>query len=145
VLPASAVKMISLLCQPGRQSAWRSERRTDTNFHAGFAPPASDGYGFMAALPRTWIPVPQWGDWPYLIGWRHDRDRAVLTYCEGDLAVELADDHASYVRLLRRTTEQIAASPKDRDAFLAWLDKTLACRPDTDADKHATPMAQEDA
>jgi hypothetical protein len=125
------------------ESAWRSERRADTNFNAGFAPPGGDGYSFMAALPRTWIAVPQWGDWPYLIAWRHDRDRAVLTYCEGDLSVEIADDHTSYVGLLRRTTDQIAASPEDGAAFLAWLDKTLACRADTD--KHATPTAQEDA
>lgn len=128
MLPSSATKMIALLCQPAMESAWRSERRTDTSFHAGFAPPGGDGYSFIAALPRTWIAVPQWGDWPYLIGARHDRDRAVLTYCEGDLSVEVADDHDSYVRLLRRTTEQLAATPEDGASFLAWLDKTLACR-----------------
>jgi hypothetical protein len=102
-----------------------------SSFHAGFAPPGDDGYSFMAALPRTWNVVPQWGDWPYLVGARHDRDRAVLTYCEGDLAIELADDHDSYVQLLHRTTGEIAASAEDGTDFLALLDKTLGCRSET--------------
>ena len=128
MLPASAAKMIALLCQPGMESAWRSERREHSSFHAGFAPPRGDGYSFIAALPRTWILVPQWGDWPYLIGAHHNRDRAVLTYCEGDLAIEVADNHDSYVELLRRTTEEIPASADDGATFLAWLEKTLSHR-----------------
>ena len=73
MLPATAQGIIALLCQPGMQSAWRSERRPTSTFHAGFAVGRGDGYDLIAKLPRTWQVVPEWGDWPYLIGWRHER------------------------------------------------------------------------
>jgi len=125
MLPSNASGIIALLCQPGMESAWRNERRPTSSFHAGFAPSGGDGYSFMAALPRDWVAVPDWGEWPYLIGWRHDPDRSVLIYCEGDLSVEVADDLTSYIELLRLTTEEMAASAEDGSAFLARLDKTL--------------------
>lgn len=122
MLPATATEMIALLSQPGMESAWRSERRPDSIFHAGFAAHGGDGYGFMAALPPSWQPVPEWGDWPYLIGWRNDRDQAVMTYCESDVSVEVADHRDGYLRLLRRTTNELAASRADADEFLRRLD-----------------------
>jgi hypothetical protein len=118
--------MIALLCQPGMASAWRNERRSDSNFHAGFAPHGGDGHDFIAALPASWQVVPEWGDWPYLIGWHNNRDRAVMTYCEGDLSVEVADHLDGYIRLLRRTTKEIATSPEDGANFLRRLDSALA-------------------
>jgi hypothetical protein len=133
MLPATAAGMIGLLCQPGIESARRSERRPDSNFHAGFACHAGEGYDFMAALPAGWQPAPEWGDWPYLIGWRHDRDRAVMTYCEGDLSIEIADTVDAYLRLLRRTTEQIAANPEDSVNFLRLLDAAHAEPPTSPA------------
>jgi hypothetical protein len=121
MLPATAADLIALLCQPGMESAWRSERRSDSSFHAGFAPPGGDGYDVLAALPASWQLVPEWGDWPYLIGWRHNRDRAVMTYCEGDLSVEVADDHDAYLDLLRRTTADMPASEQDAARFLTRI------------------------
>ncbi len=116
MLPATAAGMIALFCRPGMQSAWRSERRPDSHFHAGSAAASGgDGYDFMAALPASWQPVPEWGDWPYLIGWRNDPERAVLTYCEGDISVEVADDRLSYLNLLARTTRQLTPAYEDRD------------------------------
>ena len=119
MLPATATEMIALLCQPGMESAWRSERRPDSSFHAGFAAHGGDGYDFMAKLPPSWQAVPEWGDWPYLIGWRNDLDRAVMTYCEGDLSVEVADDRDGYLRLLRRTTNELAGSLARRRRVLS--------------------------
>ena len=128
MLPSTANGIITLLCQPGMESAWRSERRPTSTFEAGFAPLGCDGYSFMSHLPRPWQVVPEWGDWPYQIGWRHNPDRAVLVYCEGDISVETADDLESYVDLLRRTTKEMPASHEDGAAFLARLDKTLENR-----------------
>ena len=129
MLPATAAGVIALFCQPGMQSAWRSERRPDSHFHAGSASASGgDGYDFMAALPANWQPVPEWGDWPYLIGWRNDPERAILTYCEGDLSVEVADTPDAYLRLLRRASEQMPASPADGAAFIGRLDAALAER-----------------
>jgi hypothetical protein len=122
MLPSTATGVIALLCQPGMESAWRTERRATSSFHASFAPPGSDGYSFMAALPRDWAAVPEWGDWPHLIAWRHNPDHAVLTYCEGDLSVEVADDHTAYLELLRRTTAELAQSDADAERFLTRLE-----------------------
>jgi hypothetical protein len=120
MLPATAQGIIALLCQPGMESAWRNKRRPTSTFHAGFAG-GGDGYDLMAKLPRSWQPVPQWGDWPYLIGWRHNHDRAVLIYCEGDLSVEVAHDQPAYLDLLDRTTRELADDPDDRAQLLRSL------------------------
>ncbi len=129
MLPATAAGMIALFCQPGMASAWRSERRPDSHYHAGSAAASGgDGYDLMAALPGCWQPVPEWGDWPYLVGWRNDHERAVLTYCEGDLSVEVADTPDAYLRLLHRTSQQIPATPDDGAASTARLDAALTDR-----------------
>ena len=121
MLPATAAEMIALLCQPGMESAWRNERRSDSSVHAGFAAHGGDGYDFMATLPRSWRIVPEWGDWPYLIAWRNDRDHAVVTYCEGDLSVEVADSSSSYHQLLACTTRELTLEPEDCERYLALL------------------------
>jgi hypothetical protein len=125
MLPATAQGIIALLCQPGMESAWRNKRRPTSTFHAGFTG-GGDGYDLMAKLPRSWQVIPQWGDWPYLIGWRHNHDRAVLIYCEGDLSVEVADDERAYLDLLERTTRELADDPDDRARLLRSL--SLAAR-----------------
>jgi hypothetical protein len=121
MLPATAQGIIALLCQPGMESAWRSERRRTSTFHAGFAIGGGDGYDFIAKLPGSWQVIPEWGDWPYLIGWHHQQERAVLIYCEGDLSVEVADDERAYLDLLERTTHELAEDPDDRARLLRSL------------------------
>ena len=125
-LPESAAGMVECFCQPGMASAWRTERRQDSSLYAGFAYGFDDGYSLMAALPAAWKAEPHWGDWPYQIGWRHDRDLAVLIYCEGDLAIEIADDQAAYAELLRRTNAELALSSEDERDFVDWLTRRLA-------------------
>jgi hypothetical protein len=124
-LPETATGMVGRFCQPGMASAWRSEQREHSTFHAGFAY-GFDGYGLMAALPSTWQAEPHWGDWPYYVGWRHDQDRAVLIYCEGDLSIEIADSQEAYLELLRRTNHAMTSTSEDERAFLDWLEAHLA-------------------
>jgi hypothetical protein len=130
MLPATAQGIIALLCQPGMESAWRSERRPTSTFHAGFAIGGGDGYDLIAKLPGSWQVVPEWGDWPYLIGWRHQQDRAVLIYCEGDLSVEVADDERAYLDLLERTTRDLAEDPDDRARLLRSLSLAVSSSED---------------
>jgi hypothetical protein len=124
-LPETATGMVERFCQPGMGSAWCSELRTTSTFHAGFAYGIDDGYSLMGNLPTSWKAEPHWADWPYEIGWRHDRDRAVLIYCEGDLSIEIADSHDAYLELLRRTNTEMALSTEDEQAFLDWLGRRL--------------------
>ena len=130
MLPATAQGIIALLCQPGTQSAWRSERRPMSTFHAGFAIGGGDGYDLIAKLPGSWQVIPEWGDWPYLIGWHHHQDRAVLVYCEGDLSVEIADDERAYHDLLKRTARDLAEDPDDRARLLRSLSLAVSSSAD---------------
>jgi hypothetical protein len=125
-LPATAIGILAHFCQPGMASAWRSEQRERSFYNAGFAHGFDTGYDLVAVLPGTWRIEPHWGEWPYYIGWRHDRDLAVLIYCEGDLSVEIAEDRAAYLELLRRTNAELAMSTEDEQAFLDRLASWLA-------------------
>lgn len=105
----NAHQLIDLLCVPLGQhaSAWTSERDETKRCtrHAGFAgyPFADDGYDFMARAvgddgsfvapnaTQAIRAVPEAGDWPYVIVMWAPAERAVIHYCEGDLAVEIYD------------------------------------------------------
>lgn len=106
----TAAGVIARLCQPGMASGWRDRRDEEarTSTRAGFAgyPYVDDGYELMGGLPREWQILPEVGDWPYNMVWAHPGDRALLRYCEGDLAVEIADDAEAFRALVARERKE---------------------------------------
>jgi len=114
-------RIVETYCRPGFASAWRRERRRHSHFHAGFF--RGGGYLLMelvaggrweitgqAATPFR--VMPEVGDWPLVIFWRNDRERAVLRYCEGDLGVEVFDSDERYrAELERLRREHASAEP----------------------------------
>lgn len=111
----TAQRVIDRLCVPegGRASSWTTERRNGFMFHAGFAPLFS-GYEFVAAL-GAWEPgslirlLPDGGEWPYSFSLAADSERAMIDYCEGDVAVRVYDDEGSYWQALAEHAEGRAA------------------------------------
>jgi hypothetical protein len=104
----------NLFCQPGMASSWRDDRdhRRRVTRYAGAASyamtyPATygfdDGYSMMGALPSNWQLISEAGDLPYLMFWADPAQRALLSYCEGDFAIDVADDDAAFRDLVRRT------------------------------------------
>jgi hypothetical protein len=102
----TAQQIIDRLCVPEgeRASSWTTERRDGFMFHAGFAP-LVDGYEFVAALSAwEWHnPIrllPDGGEWPYSFSLAADAEKAMIDYCEGDIAVRVYDDEDGYRRAL---------------------------------------------
>lgn len=102
----NAERVIKAFCVPlGEQaSAWRSERRADHTFHAGFAM-VGDGYEFVGAL-GAWENgghirlLPDGGLFPYSYSLADDLGRSIIDYCEGDVGVRVFDELEAYVRAL---------------------------------------------
>lgn len=102
----NAQLVIERLCVPlgERACAWRSERRGDHAFHAGFIRDV-DGPGFVAAL-GAWENgghirlLPDGGEFPYSFSLADDLGLAMIDYCEGDIAVRVFDEPETYIRAL---------------------------------------------
>jgi hypothetical protein len=110
---ATVERLRDLFCQPGMESSWRSGRSDERRVtrYAGAASyamtyPATfgfdDGYDMMGHLPDNWRCVSEAGDWPYLMFWADRRQLAMLSYCEGDFAIVVADDDEAFVALVRQ-------------------------------------------
>jgi hypothetical protein len=114
----NAERVIKAFCVPlgERASAWRSERRADHTFHAGFAL-AGDGYEFVGAL-GAWENgghirlLPDGGQFPYSFSLADDLGRSIIDYCEGDIGVRVFDELEAYVRALDLYARGEVASPK---------------------------------
>jgi hypothetical protein len=102
----NAERVTKAFCVPlgEKASAWRSERRADHTFHAGFAM-VGDGYEFVGAL-GAWEDgghirlLPDGGQWPYSFSLADDLGRSIIEYCEGDVGVRVFDELEAYVRAL---------------------------------------------
>jgi hypothetical protein len=102
----NAERVIERLCVPEgeRAGAWRTGRRADHTFHAGFLP-LGDGHELVAAL-GAWTEgghirlLPDGGEFPYSFSLADDLGRAMIDYCEGDLGVRVFDEPEGYVRAL---------------------------------------------
>ena len=102
----NAERVIKAFCVPlgEKASAWRSERRADHTFHAGFAM-VGDGYEFVGAL-GAWENgghirlLPDGGQFPYSFSLADDLGRSIIEYCEGDVGVRVFDELEAYVRAL---------------------------------------------
>jgi len=91
----------------GRREPRRDDAvHTTTYFGWGGYPLADDGYSFMGLLPSTWQAMSECGDWPYYIFWAHTGDLAILSYCEGDLALEVADSREAFRALVKATLQR---------------------------------------
>ena len=102
----NAQRVVERLCVPlgEKAGAWRSERRGDLTFHAGFIP-LGDGPEFVAAL-GGWENgghirlLPDGGEFPYSFSLADDLGLAMIDYCEGDIGVRAFDEPEAYVRAL---------------------------------------------
>lgn len=56
-------------------------------------------------LPPGFEEVEEWGDGQYRRVWKSDADRAIVTYCEGDVIVVVCADDAAYQDEIRRAAE----------------------------------------
>lgn len=114
----NAERVIKAFCVPlgEKASAWRSERRADHTFHAGFAM-VGDGYEFVGAL-GAWENgghirlLPDGGQFPYSFSLADDLGRSIIDYCEGDVGVRVFDELEAYVRALDVYACGEVASPK---------------------------------
>lgn len=101
-----AARVVERLCVPlGRKArAWRSERRSDHTFHAGFSP-VEDGSEFVALLD-AWENdghirlLPDGGAFPYSFSLADDLGLAMIDYCEGEIGVRVFAEPEAYVRAL---------------------------------------------
>ncbi len=98
----TAQRVIDRLCVPEghKASSWATERCDDHMLHAGFIP-SGDGYEFVAALGafEAGGPIkllPDGGEFPYSFSLSADAERAMIDYCEGDLAVRVFDSEEAY-------------------------------------------------
>ncbi|HVX32580.1 MAG TPA: hypothetical protein VHA80_05505 [Solirubrobacterales bacterium] len=115
----NAERVIARLCVAEGETAgaWRSGRRADHSFHAGFV--LGDGYELVAAL-GAWTPgghirlLPDGGEWPYSFSLADDVGRAMIDYCEGDLGVRVFDEPEGYVRALDIYARGPLATPARR-------------------------------
>lgn len=102
----NAERVIERLCVPPgeRAGAWRTERRADHTFHAGFLP-LGDGPEFVAAL-GAWVEgghirlLPDGGEFPYSFSLADDLGLAMIDYSEGDIGVRAFDEPEAYIRAL---------------------------------------------
>ncbi len=114
----NAERVIKAFCVPlgEKASAWRSERRTDHTFHAGFVL-VGDGYEFVSAL-GAWENgghirlLPDGGKFPYSFSLADDLGRAIIDYCEGDFGVRVFDEIETYVRALDIYARGEVTSPR---------------------------------
>ncbi len=80
------------------------EHRSGCCVHRG-----STGFsGTLCRLPPEFEEVKHWADGPFRRVWKNDAQRAVVTYCEGDINVTICDDNVAYWRELRRMAEFFA-------------------------------------
>jgi hypothetical protein len=115
----NAQRVVERLCVPlgERASAWRSERRGDHTFHAGFA--ALEGPEFVAAL-GAWENgghvrlLPDGGEFPYSFSLADDLGLAMIDYCEGDIGVRVFEELEAYVRALDLYAGGPLESPRRR-------------------------------
>jgi hypothetical protein len=114
----NAERVIKAFCVPlgEKASAWRSERRADCTFHAGFVL-VGDGYEFVGAL-GAWDNgghirlLPDGGQFPYSFSLADDLGRSIIDYCEGDIGVRVFDEFEAYVRALDIYARGEVTSPK---------------------------------
>ncbi len=114
----NAERVIKRLCVPLGEtaSAWRSERRADHTFHAGFVL-VGDGYEFVGVL-GAWENgghirlLPDGGQFPYSFSLADDLGRSIIDYCEGDIGVRVLDELEAYVRALDIYSRGEVTSPK---------------------------------
>jgi hypothetical protein len=117
--PLTPAVLIDTYCRPGMQSMWRTEKRKDATFHAGFCgydgrQGFDDGHEWIADLTESgWHPLHDLGEWPLMafMFWParpSDPRWAIAHYCEGDFAVEAFVDrdaaNRGYTRLRREHT-----------------------------------------
>jgi hypothetical protein len=116
----NAQRVVERLCMPlgEKAGAWRSERRADHTFHAGFVP-LSDGHEFVAAL-GAWENgghirlLPDGGEFPYSFSLADDLGLAMIDYCEGDIGVRVFAEREPYVRVLDVYARGPLESPERR-------------------------------
>lgn len=104
--PVTARRIIDVLCVPEgeKAGAWKSERKDDHVFHAGFVP-SMDGPEFVAAVDG-WAPgnpirlLPDGGEWPYSFALAADAEWAMIEYCEGDIGVRVYSTASAYRQAL---------------------------------------------
>jgi hypothetical protein len=116
----NAQRVIERLCVPlgEKASAWRSERRGDHTFHAGFVP-LGDGLEFVAAL-GAWENgghirlLPDGGEFPYSFSLADDLGLAMIDCREGDIGVRVFDELEAYVRALDLYARGPLESPERR-------------------------------
>ncbi len=102
----NAQRIVKRLCVPEgeKASTWRSERRDDHTFHAGFVL-IGGGHEFVAAL-GAWENgghirlLPDGGEFPYSFSLADDLGLAMIDYCEGDIGVRIYTEVEAYVRAL---------------------------------------------
>ena len=102
----NARRVIEHFCVPigEKAGAWRSERRGEHTFHAGFVP-RGDGHELVAAT-GAWEDgghirlLPDGGEFPYSFSLADDLGLAMIDYCEGDIGVRVFDSVEAYVRAL---------------------------------------------
>lgn len=81
----------------------RPSRTEGVTLRTGFT--LLDSYALLNALPEGFSMVEAWCDEPFRMCWANHADRALITYCEGDITVDVAPDEIVWCRLLARCAE----------------------------------------
>lgn len=88
-----------------------------------------DGYGVMAALRRGGYTLIEDRDAPFRFVWLNPATRTLVTYCEGDLCMQVCDDDAELRAMLDGLRVAYGGLIEDDLAdALAWAGATEVTR-----------------
>ena len=83
---------VSLAAFRERYGWTRADDITDREVYRGFSTLES---GYALTAPAGFRVVESWSD-GYRVVWASSSERAILTYCEGDLSLEMCADYATF-------------------------------------------------
>ena len=104
--------VIATYCQPNPVEHWLAHDREHARCWSGET--LLDGYSLMEVvaggddldragfLSSTFVLMPEVGDWPDVVLWRADSERALLRYVRGGLSLEVFADSDAYLVALER-------------------------------------------
>ena len=104
--------VIASYCHAEPVAHWLADDRRHSRCWAGET--LLDGYSLMEVIagaddldrhgfvPSTFVLMAEVGDWPDVIFWRADSERALLRFVRGGLALEVFNDSDAYLGALDR-------------------------------------------
>lgn len=69
------------------------EKSADHTLHEGFL---FSGDAYLLPVPEDFDEIEEWADGSYRVIWASDGERAIISYCEGDIYIDVHRTEESY-------------------------------------------------